>query len=317
MSRGTLYDVLSNKDENGDYLDIAKVLEKTTPIFRDAPMIEGTGTTTHKHAVQTGINEASTVQLGQYRDTGKSSARTFVSTIEKVGNAYKIPVDVLKLATNESEFLSRETDSMSMGLAQKFEEKVIYGSGAGEEMLGLAPRLNDVSNQMVVDAGDNTANLTSLYLVGWGYSDGTYIAYPKGDDNVGLSIEDLGVQTFNDTSEKYLQYRILQGDMSGGLCVGDNRAIARVANIDTTTVDETTLNENHVILLINRMPQHLKVMLKGYASRNLMAAIQMNANAKSNVQYDPENPWANRIAPVAGVEITLAEMISEHEQRVV
>ena len=86
----------------------------------------------------------------------------------------------------------------------------------------------------------------SIYLVAWDTEMGAFAIAPQGD-TAGVKFNVLGDHIIADPNNSGKQLLVEQYEVGASLGFGvkDKRAIARIANIDCTTVSNTTFNASH------------------------------------------------------------------------
>jgi len=310
---GNIKDLLTGIGRDGNYQVVGHILDRETVVYRDAPMVEANNITFHEYTVDNTLPSSSIRRANKRRTFAKGSARMETVALEDRSIVYKVDVEDLKKAPNPQEFLNNEMRRGLQGIAQDFDTQVLYGTGIGDEMEGLAPKL-DTLGQFVISGG-GSSDLTSMYLVAWDAAAGASMAYPKGS-NAGIKMEDKGIVK-SITDDGFIEYAVHEVSVAGGLVVKDDRAIGRIANIDVGTPTSTTFDEDDMILLVNQFPAHLRNKIKAYVSRDLKAAIDMRANAKDNAYYTPMvGVFGEAINAIVGVPIMLDEMISQNESAV-
>lgn len=315
-ARGNIKDVLNGVGYDGNYQKVGEILYQETTFFRDAPAVEATNATYDEYTVRDTLPSSSIVRGNKRRQASKSSKRQETAQIETRSIPYKIDVEVLKKAPNQEQFLRDEMEAEMQGIVQDFDTQMLYGSGNVDEMLGLAPRMDSLTN-FVVSNGTTVAEeeLTSLYIVAWDAASGVSMVYGRGS-KAGVSFDDKGVVKSWDDVAGYIEYATQEVMVSGGLRVKDSQAIGRIANINMNGFDNTTFDEDTMIKLLAQFPARFRNKLKAYASRNLQAAIAMRANAKSNAFYTKGEIFNTEVPMISGVPIFLDEQIVEDEDRV-
>ncbi len=326
---GNIKDVLSGIGRNGNYQVVGEILDRETVFWRDAPVMEADNITYHDYTVREFLPESTMVVGNKRRQATKSGVRMETAQLEERAIVTKIDADILAKSPNPGEFLNNEIQADVSGIAQDFDTQMLYGTGVGKEMKGIAAYTNAIDDTFVIDNGDSSGSLTSLYVVAWDVARGCSVAYGRGT-TAGISMKDKGIvpswtDTVYDTDGTtvleaggFIEYVTHETRISGGLVVKDDRARGRIANINVASPSSTTFDEDNLILMVNQFPAHLRNKIKAYASRNLKAAVDMRANAKDNAYYTPmAGVFGEHVNAVAGVPIMLDEMISEDEDQVV
>lgn len=315
FAQGTLLDVMNTRAPDGSHLKTAQVLQKATPMLKEGTWKEANDVTRHVFSVQYSLGASTIAQFNKGTASNLGSEKTVACSLQRRENRPYVDTRLLDIAPDKAAYLADKATSVIMGIGQDVETDILYGSMEnGDAYDGLANRLNALSHEMVLGNGGTGGNLTSLYLVAWGDA-GAYLAYPKGS-MAGVDFKDLGPRMKDMTDGTTMRVHEIEVAVTAGLCVEDERAHGRIANIDVATVSNTTFNEDNLIYLVNQMPAHLRATTVGYASRKLKSAIDMRANAKGNAYYDKRDVFGEEVRTVFGVPIRLSEMISEAEDQV-
>lgn len=311
---GTILDVANSIGPDGNLLAVAETLQKEIPIMQDAVWTEANDITQHRYARTAALPSSEMIRFnrGVGSDLGFDSQH--FTKLSGRANRPKVDARVIESSPNPQQTLMNMTRKTVMGIGQDFASDMFYSDSATdiEKFDGIAKFTNKIGN-LVLDAGnDSSTNNTSMYIVCWDIVNGAFMAYPR-FSKAGLSFTDYGKVRVEDANGKAYQAYEHEVSVTGGLCLADERAVARIANIDVSAPTATSFDEEDVILLLNRMPAHLRKTAVAYVSRNLMAAIEMRANAKANVYYTPKNVFGEQVLTIRGLPIKLDESISENE----
>ena len=315
LKQGTLLDVLNNRAPDGNLLVVAEVLQKETPMIKDAPMVEANDITQHIYARRTKLPTSEILKYNKGVGGNVGATEQVTSGIQARGNWPSYDARLVDLAPNKQEYRNIQARAVIMGIGQDIESDIIYGSKAADTCAfdGVESYTDSLGN-MVISAG-GASNLTSAYIIAWDVTNGAYLCYPKGSQ-AGVKFEDKGERTKDMPDGTKMRVYEDYVEVSCGLCVADTRAVARIANIASASPTASSFDENDVILLLNRMPASIRQKAVMYVSRNVHAAIEMRANAKSNVWYSPKEVFGETLTSIRGMPIRLDEMISENEDLV-
>ena len=315
LKQGTLLDIMNNRAPDGNLLVVAEVLQKETPIIKDAPWIEANDLMQHIYARRTKLPTSEQLKFNKGVGGNRGATEQEVSGIQARGNWPSYDARLVDMAPNKQEYRNLEARATIMGIGQDIERDIIYGSKAADTCAfdGIETYCDAIGTRCI-DAGGE-ANLTSAYIVAWDTSNGAYLVYPKGSQ-AGIKFEDKGERTMDMPDGTKLRVYEDYVEVSCGLCVADLRAVARIANIASASPTATSFDENDVILLLNRMPAMLRQKAVMYVSRNVHAAIEMRANAKENAYYTAKDVFGETLTAIRGMPIRLDEMISEAEDKV-
>ena len=315
LKQGTLLDVLNNRAPDGNLLVVAEVLQKETPIIKDAPWVEANDLMQHIYSRRTKLPTSEILKFNKGIGGNRGATEQVTSGIQARGNWPSYDARLVDLAPNKQEYRNNEARAIIMGIGQDIEKDIIYGSKAADTCAfdGIESYVDTLGTRVLDAGGEN--NLTSAYIVCWDTANGAYLVYPKGSQR-GIKFEDKGMRTRDMADGTKMRVYEDYVEVNAGLCVTDLRAVARIANIDSSAPTAESFDENDVILLLNRMPATLRSKAVMYVSRNVHAAIEMRANAKSNVFYSPKTVFGETLTSIRGMPIRLDEMISEAEDKV-
>lgn len=316
LKQGTLLDIMNNRAPDGNLLVVAEVLQKETPMFKDATWVEANDMMQHIYSRRTKLPSSEQLKFNKGVGGNRGATEQETSGIQARGNWPSYDARLVDMAPNKQEYRNQEARATIMGIGQDIEKDIIYGSKAADTCAfdGIESYVDSLSSPMVISAGGND-NLTSAYIVAWDTTNGAYLCYPKGSQG-GIKFEDKGERTMDMQDGTKLRVYEDYVEVNCGLCVADLRSVARICNIESANPTQDSFDENDVILLLNRMPAMLRSKAVMYVSRNVHAAIEMRANAKANVWYTPKEVFGETLTSIRGMPIRLDEMISEAEDKV-
>ncbi len=315
--QGTLLDVMNQIGPDGNLLAVAEVLQKETPIMKDAVWVEANDTIQHIYSQRTSLPASEKLKFNKGVSGKKGTTKQMSSTIMSRGNRPYYDKRLVDLAPNKQEYRNMEARAVIMGIGQEFDQDIIYASKAGEpeSFDGIQTYVSALSNEMVLGgtATSSTSAVTSAYLVCWDTTQGVYMAYPRGS-KAGVRYEDKGMRAKDmddgSTMEVYEDYV----EVSGALCVANPKAVGRYANIDISDSAATTaFSEDNIIRLLNKMPASLRSKCVIYVSPGLMSAIEIKANNKDNAYYTAKDVFGETLTHIRQTPVRLDEMISEKE----
>lgn len=231
----TLADWAKRRDPDDRVATIIELLNQTNDILTDMLWIEGNLPTGHRTTVRTGLPEVAWRKLNYGVPQSKSTTVQVDDTTGMLEAFGQVDKDLAELNGNTAQFRLSENFAFLEAMNQEMAQTLIYGNSGTEPeaFTGLAPRyssLTAASGQNVLNAG-GSANLTSVWLVGWG-DQTIHGIYPKGS-TAGLQHTDLGLDTVTDAAGG--KYRAYQDHYQWkcGVAVRDWRYATRIANINT------------------------------------------------------------------------------------
>jgi len=286
----SLIELARRKDPSGNLMVITEVLNEDNPIIQDAPWMEANDTFSHR------VNRRSYVPPGEWRKlnagVGIAATRTRVVTsgIGMLETFSEQDVDLIKSFPNPSRARMDEASGFIEGMGQHLAATVIYGNTAAtpEEINGFSTHMSALNaTNNVRGAGGSGGDTTSIYIVQWGLGK-VYMVYPKGDPQLGIMHEDLGIQrvststTARFNAATYMAY-VDHFQAKVGLVVQDERCIARLANIESTGTSNI-FDEDDLITLLNRMPK-MGAGAVLYANDTIITQMEIALKDKNNVNY--------------------------------
>ena len=217
--------------------------------------------------------------------------------------------------------LNEDTAHMN-GMKKLFAQRLFYGTGQGEQILGLANRFNLVDNVSCYDNSDGngsvTANKTSLYIVQWS-KDTCHLHFPQNTSDMGIQMNDMGKCPVEETVNNVRTLRQVwrtQFKLRFGLSVKDARAVMRLANISTSgidSVDDFSANIDRLIDMLTFLEYSEGVRTEIYCNRTIMSQLRKHSKDKINTQLDPANPAGVPITTFDGIPIKRVDQIVNTE----
>lgn len=316
VKQGTLLDLMNQIGPDGNLLAVAEVLQKETPILKDAVWVEANDTVQHMYSRRTSLPKSELLMINKGVGGNIGTTEQVTSGLSARGNRPWYDARLVDLAPNKAEYRNQQSRAVIMGIGQEFDSDIIYGNKASDAAAfdGIESYVDSLSNEMVVKGSATSASskITSAYIVAWDVTNGAYMAYPRGS-MAGVKYEDKGKRSKDLADGTVLEVYEDYVEICGGLCVADKRALGRYCNIDVSNPTTTTFDENKLIILLNKMPATLRSKAVIYVSRSLKSAIEIRANSKDNAYYTRENVFGEQLEKIFGVPIRLDEMISEAE----
>ena len=321
----TLLDAAALTTDSGAPVAIAELLHETNPAFDDIPMVEANSTTGHKIAARQSLPEAFRRRVNQGI---KPTASGFGSIVESPGmyNALgQIDDKLMQLAVDKNRFRFTQNKGHIEALGQQFFNDLFYGDQTvtPESFLGIAPRYDSLAaaertSVQILDAG-GSANLASIYLVGWGEGSVTGF-YPKGTQ-AGIQHRPFDLAMVSDGNGG--QYAGWQDwfDLNSGLAVEDYRNIVRIANInvDALTTDGATGAKLIELMTIAteqlNNPNGLNPVF--YAPRIISTYLRLQITNHKNVFLSQEEVAGKKVTAFDGKPVRRVDALSVNETRVV
>lgn len=217
--------------------EVAEVLNRLSPVVRNAFTVEANSGTVHKHSIRSNLPAVTWGRLYQGIPQSKSGRTNVQDTTGFVEGLSTVDTRLLDIAPNPAALRMQEAEAFLESMRQEAETGIFYHDvvTTPEKFKGLAARYNALggggAGNQIVDAGGSGSDNTSIWIVTWG-ENATHLIHPKGT-KAGLQREDKGEQRVTDsTGAYYVKEELFRWHL--GLAVRDWRYNARVANIDVS-----------------------------------------------------------------------------------
>lgn len=225
-------------------LPIIEVLNETNSAIREMPWIEANGRDGHKARLRTSIPAPSWTVLYQGVDPTKAGSAVVKDPIGGLSAMISYDQRLFEAAADKERFLAEQLRAHMEGFAQEFSNALFYANTNvnPERILGLAPRYgakNARNGDYILDAGGTGSSLYSMWVIAWNPLGITGV-YPKGMP-AGIQRRELGTDTATDSSGRIYPAKHLWIDWLFGLHVADYRYAVRIANIDPSTFNTTSV----------------------------------------------------------------------------
>jgi hypothetical protein len=321
----TLQDLQSRLDENDKIAPVIELLTDTNEMLEDMMWVEGNLLTGHKTTVRTGIPEATWRKLNYGVPSTKSTTRQITDECGMLEVYAKTDKALADLNGNSAAWRLSEEAGFVEGINQQLSSALIYGDSSTdpEQIMGLAPRYvtpsanEDLSGFNMIDGGavDGQTDTASIWLVGWG-PNSVHGIYPKGS-KAGLSMRDLGEDTFTDAAGgEYQGYRT-HYKWDCGLTVRDWRYVSRCVNIDLTDVLAGNFDfSSKMIDMMERVPMGGGVKWAFYMHRTLRTAMRKKNIAQSTSQTTFDTVGGKRVLAFDDVPVRRLDSLLKTETAV-
>lgn len=329
----TLTDWGKRLGPNNQIATIVEILKQQNPILDDAMMLEANNITTHRTTIRAGLPDVYWRLINKGVPASKSKVVQIDDAIGMMEARAGVDQLVAELNGMRAAFMLSEHSTFLEAMNQEMATTIFYGNLKNNTaaFTGLAPRYSTrnlskaESAANVLDAGGTGGNLTSIWLVPWG--DRTvHLLNPKGMPTGLRKIDMDGVQTISDgAGNEFLGYKT-HYQWNAGLCVRDWRYIVRIANIDTTKLNEliengaaTAQGQKLVRLMIkayNLVPNIRLGRAAWYMNQTPKTMLDIMAAEKSNVNLTIGTFEGQEVTTFKGVPIRQVDALLDTEDAV-
>lgn len=276
---------------------IAEVLTQTNDMIADISFKQCNNYTGHQFRIRTDKPTVHWTMAGQATPSSKSRAAIVTEDCAMLEAVSTVERKEANLGSNTPALVRASQDTAFIeAMGDEFATTLIYGSKVTDarKFTGLASRFNVISsaanqigNQVLSASG--VANLTSMWLVGWG-DDTVYGLVPEGT-SAGLTMIDDGL-VHTESNNMHSSFYKTTFQWNVGLAVQDWRYVARVCNINVATLTKdaetgTDLIE-YAIRAKNRIHKLSRVRPVWYVNQDVYTYLELQASYHPNVRYGKE-----------------------------
>lgn len=319
-TRLRMSDIAKRLNPDGSAASIAEVLENSTPILADAPMVEANGLNAHRSTRRAALPSVGWRRL----NAGTVSTKSVVDQVQDATALLEawgeIDEAVAKMNGNTAEWRMQEAVAFLQAMAQEFEATFFYGNAGTDEKEfdGVATRYNTAGAQ-VLDAGSSDTDNTSIYLMGWG-AQTCHLIYPKGSV-AGIQHVDHGkqvIESVNGVAGAKMSGYIDQYTLEVGFHVKDPRFIVRIGSIDISALAGATPADLTVLMTkaMYRIPNINACKPVFYMNRSAMQYLDIQRQDRVEGNFTFETVDGKWTPSFRGIPIHLADEISDAETAV-
>lgn len=291
--------------------DIIELMNQTNDVLDDVQWMESNQSDGHLTRIRTGLPEVYWRRIYRGTPPSKSKWSQVKETTGLLEARMELDVEEIRLYADRCRaFRTSESLAFTESMRQKVATTLFYGDNGvnPDEFNGFAqryPYTKDPALKVpnVVDGGAAPgAESASMWLVAWG-PNRAHGLYPKGS-NGGLSHEDLGQRTVEDTEGRKFEAMVDKYTWHCGLTVRDWRAVVRIAGLQTENLtkakDEAGFIDLHrlTIRAKNLMPENMRNAAIWYCNTDVMTALEFQASDSGNVQLQYGDLFNSKAVPV-------------------
>jgi hypothetical protein len=309
---------VARRSSNPDAFTIIETMSMENTMLLELPAVQA-----NDGAIHTSLQRRS-YPGGQHR-LYNQGVKTRASQTEPIHDRIAIlesfsKVDVLLAAHggNPTALYNSEAMAFLMGMAIDQADDLIYGNSATDprEINGLATRYNALG-EYCVDAGLSGTgdNLTSVYLVSAGVK-ACHLIYPAGSSSVGVSREDLGVETTRDDEGGEYRAHVDHFTAEYGISIEHPDAVIRIGNIPAN------MDADQRKILVEKILEMQLNLTKGvvntvmFCNKGIMYQIQRAARELQYVVFPETDPWGNQVMMVNGLRMRRMDAILMTESEI-
>ncbi len=322
---------VARQTANGMIIDVAEVLNETNDIIQDALVQKATDTTSHRVTRRSRLPAVSWVKVGNGWDATVGLTNQAVETIGMLKARFLAPQDVLDIQANPDKYRENQERAYIEAMGQELSNTLFgnYTSGSlsptidpNEEFAGFQYRYNTISSSptayVVNNGNDGGSDNTSIWFIQWAMNK-VYLITPRNMPASGIKKEDKGlVYTLGDNAStsaaqrnKNLWAYITEFSWNVGLAIEDQRAVKRLANIDSVLTETNTLDEDKIIQIRNNFKGNETIFM--YCNETTFTQLQILAKDKTNVNWTGADPFGKPQFSFLDMPVRRCDSISNDE----
>jgi hypothetical protein len=316
-SKYTLLDRAKETSDGKTVEPVIKVMNQLVDdFFMDVPFVEANMGLKHKIIRDTGMVASTNRTFYKGVVASKLNKQVVYEDVMLKERRREIDEDEIDTLANPSTKLRQEDEAHTRKLGEDVVDAFINGTQAdgAEYINGLLQRLdalnptglNNVLSNGFTGGGSTT---TSVLIVEWNTDEtgGAYGIYPPGwmkNTQLGVSMKDKGKEPIadaDDTTAKYYAY-VAQFKAWLGLAVGNNRKIARLANINPTIGGANSFSDGGVANLIKLLNNGRfdRSRTRIYCNTTIKTQMDIYALDKANVLWSPTEVFGRQVTAFQG-----------------
>ncbi len=315
---------------NNEIIRVAEVLNETNDVIQDAIVQKSTDITTHVLSRRTALPGVNWVKIGNGWNATTGLLNQVREEMGMLKARFLAPQDMMDIQPNPDKYRSNQERAYIESMGQELSNTLFgnYSSGSlspvvnpPEEFAGFQYRYATLSTgaSYVISNGNTTGNdNTSIWFIQWSPIK-VYLISPRNMEAGGLKKEDKGlVYTLGDNASASAAQRnnqlwayITEFSWNVGLAIEDQRAVKRLANIDSVSTEDNTLDEDKIIQIRNNFKGNETIFM--YCNETVFTQLQILAKDKTNVRWTGDDPFGKPQFNFLDMPVRRSDAISNDE----
>jgi len=318
-NRANLFDVMKLKAPNGGVVDVTNTLTEVNDLIADMDALPSNGGLFHQGTRVSSLPSGSLVDIGDTWGSSKSERTPFVEALATIRDRWQSPKDVLTTEGKDvSQALVADEDRNHIeGNSQSWANLIIEGQSAPKQnsVVGLMDRApwNAIDSEFCFDVGGTGNDLRSCWLMQPGVTT-VHLIYNPNHPTLGVELEDKGEVFVQDPTADSLDEAKGRWDiiheymLQEGICIRDQRAVKRIANVPCGPSDTPGADlVNNVIRAALKHNLSSNKMWMLYCDADLYTQLVLGANDKLKVFMSDKNIYQT-VLPMIGTNIIIRRL---------
>ncbi len=295
-----LFNLSQLEDPRGGLMGMISSLAEMQDILQDIPFFEANEKTSHKFLRSTQLASGTWVDLNNGISASKGAMKTYRAEIGMLESRLTIDNRFMDIETNFDTFVERMAYPHYEGLSQGMADAFVNGTVSGgnqfnsiEAHITSSSQTDESGRNMFHTYAGTGSDLSSILLIDWG-PDRVYGVYPQAHAFAGVEREEHPDQLISGVNSSNLFAYVVDFKWYTALVVADDRCIRRCGNIDSSGTSTNLLDssyETDVIVKALASMRNLGRDASLYMNRTIWAQFWVVTKDKTNIVYDPGNPW--------------------------
>lgn len=295
-----LYNLKQLEGPHGGIMQMIYSVSEQQDILQDIPFFPANDKTSHKFVRETKLVTGSWVDLNNGIDSSKGEMKSYRAEIGMLESRLQIDERMMDIEPNFSAYVERMSHPHYEGLGITMADAYVLGTSAGghqfngiEGHITSASQTDEAGRAMFQTYGGTGSDLASILLVDWGI-DKVYAVYPQGHEWTGVQKEENPHVLLDGLNSKSMWAYTCDFSWDSALVIADDRCIRRCGNIDSTGTATNLLSSSYetdpivkALATMYNFGRNADI----YMNRTIWAQFWNVTKDKTNVTYDPNNPW--------------------------
>jgi len=320
-----LFNLNQMEDPSGGMLNIIYSTAEDQEILQDIPFFPANMKMAHKFLRETKLVTGTWVKFDDGISSSKGAHKEYLASIGTLESRLQVDLRFSQIERDFAAFVERMAHGHYEGLGQDMADAYVLGTTSGgqsfngiEGHITSASQTDEAGKAMFHTYAGTGSDLSSILAVDWGM-DKVFAVHPEGHAFAGVEkMENPKALVDGNNSSGMWVYSCDFRWMSA-LVVADDRCIRRIGNIDTagtsTNLLDSTYETDTIVKALVTMKNKGRN-AKLYMNGTIWAQFFIVTKDKTNVSYDPADPWKGPTTRFGNNEIRFTDSLLDTESAV-
>ena len=295
-----LFDLNQFDHPKGGVMDMIYSMAELQDILQDVPWEPSNERMSHKFIRSTGLASGTWVNINNGISASKGNVKTFNRPIGMLESRLQIDNRFMDIEKDFAAFVAKQAYPHYEGLAQDMADALTVGTVSGgnqfssiEAHIASASQTDEYGNSMFHTYAGTGSDLASILAIDWGPNK-VYGIYPEGHAFTGVEMEEHPNTPITGKNSSTMFAYVADFKWYCTLIIADDRCVRRIGNIDSSGTTNNLLHstyETDIIVDALASMYNYGRTAKLYMNRTIWAQFWKVTKDKTNVNYNPGNPW--------------------------